>query len=58
MVTNTNAKHSELGQFHGDYFQTVQASPFEVWLAGLLEYAADYERSNTIGSIHSVLPIG
>lgn len=43
MVTNTNAKHATIGQFNGEYFKTVGANPFEVWLAGLLDFASDYE---------------
>jgi hypothetical protein len=43
MVSNTNKKHSDIGQFQGNFFHTVQASPFEAWLAGLLDYAAEYE---------------
>ncbi|MEH7482992.1 hypothetical protein V7157_18405 [Neobacillus drentensis] len=43
MVMNTNEKHSAIGQFTGDYFKTERANPFEVWLAGLMDYAADYE---------------
>jgi hypothetical protein len=43
MVQHTNAMHPNLSQFNGRYFHTENASPFEVWLAGLLDYAADYE---------------
>jgi hypothetical protein len=43
MVQNTNALHPNLSQFNGSYFHTENASPFEVWLAELLDYAADYE---------------
>lgn len=43
MVQNTNAMHPNLSQFNGNYFHTENASPFEVWLAELLDYAADYE---------------
>ncbi|OIK11500.1 hypothetical protein BIV60_18145 [Bacillus sp. MUM 116] len=43
MVANTNSKHSNLNQFTGKYFKTNGASPFENWLAGLMEYAANYE---------------
>lgn len=43
MVQNTNLKHQGLGPFNGDYFKTQNASPFEIWLAGLMDFAADYE---------------
>ncbi|MBT2653710.1 hypothetical protein J7E81_00425 [Bacillus sp. ISL-18] len=43
MVQNTNKKHSGLSQFKGNYFETDQASPFEIWLAELMDYAASYE---------------
>ncbi|MEH7306568.1 hypothetical protein [Neobacillus drentensis] len=43
MVTNTNEKHSKIGQFEGEYFKTERANPFEIWLAGLMDYAVDYE---------------
>ncbi|PGV51875.1 hypothetical protein [Bacillus sp. AFS037270] len=43
MVENTNTKHSGMAQFKGDYFETVHASPFEIWLAELMDYAAEYE---------------
>ena len=43
MVTNTNVLHSGAAQLKGDYFKTENASPFEVWLAGMMDYAAAYE---------------
>ena len=43
MVTNTNDKHSKISQYTGKYFKTEGANPFEIWLAGLMDYAADYE---------------
>lgn len=43
MVNNTNDKHSKISQFTGDYFKTEAANPFEIWLAGLMNYTADYE---------------
>ena len=43
MVINTNEKHSKINQFTGNYFNTDRANPFEIWLAGLMDYAADYE---------------
>ncbi|SFA81052.1 MULTISPECIES: hypothetical protein [unclassified Bacillus (in: firmicutes)] len=43
MVQNTNLKHKEKAQFKGKYFNTSNGSPFEVWLAERLEFAATYE---------------
>ncbi|MFZ7946432.1 hypothetical protein [Neobacillus sp. 19] len=43
MVKNTNVQHAGMPPFKGDYFKTKDGSPFEVWLAGLMEYATAYE---------------
>ncbi|MDQ1147275.1 hypothetical protein QE429_004102 [Bacillus sp. SORGH_AS 510] len=43
MVANTNAKNAAVGQYNGKYFKTENSNPFEAWLAGLLDYATDYE---------------
>jgi hypothetical protein len=43
MVSNTNLKHNGMGEYEGRYFKTIGASPFEVWLAKLLDFAAEYE---------------
>lgn len=43
MVVSTNRKNEGKTQFDGIYFQTQQASPFEIWLAGLMEDVAKYE---------------
>ncbi|MDR7001757.1 hypothetical protein [Neobacillus niacini] len=43
MVANTNSRHRNLNQFTGNYVKTAWASPFEIWLAGLMDYAAEYE---------------
>lgn len=43
MVANTDAVNKNIGQFEGKYFKTVDASPFEIWLAGLMDYASNYE---------------
>jgi hypothetical protein len=43
MVENTNINHKGMNQFKGDYFKTENGSPFEVWLAQLMNYATDYE---------------
>lgn len=46
VVVSTNEKHSGLKQFNGTYFRTDGASPFEIWLAGVLDFAAEYETKN------------
>lgn len=43
VVQETNLKNRDIGQWDGTYFQTTNASPFEVWLAQMMEYAASYE---------------
>jgi hypothetical protein len=43
MVNNTNSNHPNTGQYAGDYFKTQNASPFEIWLASLMNYATEYE---------------
>ncbi|MBY0144938.1 hypothetical protein [Neobacillus niacini] len=43
MVSNTNLKHNGIAEYDGKYFKTDGASPFEVWLAKLLDFAAEYE---------------
>ncbi|WML49752.1 hypothetical protein RCG23_07365 [Neobacillus sp. PS3-34] len=43
MVTQTNLKNGEVHQFSGNYFKTESASPFETWLAQMMDYAAQYE---------------
>lgn len=46
MVENTNSKNEAVGQFKGQYFNTTEASPFEVWLAALMDYATEYEMNS------------
>ncbi|MCM3030273.1 hypothetical protein [Niallia sp. MER 6] len=43
VVNHTDEEHSGLGQYKGTYFETKAASPFEIWVAKLMDYAADYE---------------
>jgi hypothetical protein len=43
VVQETNIKNKAVGQWNGKYFKTTNASPFEVWLAQMMEFAADYE---------------
>lgn len=42
-VLNTNVKNSGMEQFSGNYFQTKNAEPFEIWLASMMDYTASYE---------------
>ncbi|MGG0177876.1 hypothetical protein [Gottfriedia acidiceleris] len=43
MMKTTNDKHRGTVDFNGQYFQTNHASPFEVWLAGMLDNTVKYE---------------
>ncbi len=43
VAANTNNLHTGMSEFNGTYFTTQKGSPFEVWLAGLLDYAVKYE---------------
>ncbi|WZL72715.1 hypothetical protein QBE52_16870 [Clostridiaceae bacterium 35-E11] len=43
MVLRTNEKHKAQSNFQGHYFYTENASPFEIWLAKMMEFTADYE---------------
>ncbi|MFI2859101.1 hypothetical protein ACH6EH_18540 [Paenibacillus sp. JSM ZJ436] len=44
MVKNTNEKHSDVPLYQGDYFAaTEEASPFESWLAGIVDHTAAQE---------------
>ncbi|WP_339273453.1 hypothetical protein MKY59_20345 [Paenibacillus sp. FSL W8-0426] len=53
MVENTNAKHADVPQYKGAQFAgTADASPFENWLAELLDYTAGLEK--TYGWEHPV----
>lgn len=45
VVESTNIKHHGLGDFNGIYFKTKEASPFEVWLAKMMEFTGAYETS-------------
>ncbi|MEK3766860.1 hypothetical protein [Solibacillus sp. FSL K6-4121] len=42
-VLSVNEKYEGKPQFDGQYFETKDASPFEIWLAEQMEYAAKYE---------------
>jgi hypothetical protein len=43
MVVSTNGKNKDLQDFEGNYFNTTDGNPFEVWLAKLMDFAASYE---------------
>lgn len=45
-VLATNEKHPEKTSFSGAYVKTVDASPFEVFLAQTQEYMIDYEQNH------------
>ncbi|MBY0123256.1 hypothetical protein [Bacillus sp. S/N-304-OC-R1] len=42
-VVNTNSKHNGMKPLDGPYFKTDQASPFEIWLAQMMNDATAYE---------------
>jgi len=44
-VASTNEKNVDKAKFEGKYLYTEGASPFEVWMAEIGEYALDYETS-------------
>lgn len=44
MVQGTNETHSGKAQFNGEFFETKDASPFEIWLAEQFEFTASYEK--------------
>ncbi|GLC89755.1 hypothetical protein [Lysinibacillus piscis] len=43
MVLGTNEKHTALGQYDGNYFETKDAAPFEHWLAEQMDFITTYE---------------
>jgi hypothetical protein len=43
VVSYTDEEHIGLKQYKGAYFETKNASPFEIWVAQLMDYTADYE---------------
>lgn len=43
MVMSTNDKHKGMPDWNGAYFQTKNASPFEVWLSHTMDEVASYE---------------
>lgn len=43
MVTETNDKHKGMPDYNGAYFETSGASPFEIWLARMMDTIAVYE---------------
>ncbi|MCF6409756.1 hypothetical protein [Pseudalkalibacillus salsuginis] len=43
MVKNTNEVHATMEDYHGQYFQTKDAQPFEIWLAQQMDTLVKYE---------------
>ncbi|MFC0188643.1 hypothetical protein ACFFJY_10120 [Fictibacillus aquaticus] len=43
VVANTNEKHDRTADYKGTYFSASAASPFENWLAGMMDYTTKYE---------------
>ena len=43
VVSESNRKNQDLVDFNGAYMKTVGASPFEIWLAEMMDYLAVYE---------------
>lgn len=43
VVENTDSKNKGMSQFSGQYFTTTDASPFEIWLAKMMDYTSNYE---------------
>ena len=43
VVLHTNSAHKGKEQYNGTYFQTTKGSPFEIWLASMMDYTAKYE---------------
>lgn len=40
---NTNEKNKGMEQYSGEFFKTEGAEPFEIWLAKMMDYTAQYE---------------
>lgn len=45
MVKNTIDTHKDIGDYNGQFFQTVKGSPFEYWLASQMDFLATYEKN-------------
>ncbi|RFU65865.1 hypothetical protein [Peribacillus glennii] len=43
VVQQSNHKNSDVKTFDGKYFKTENATPFENWLAGMMDFTARYE---------------
>ncbi|MDR7855226.1 hypothetical protein [Tissierella sp.] len=46
MVENTNKIHASIGDYKGKYFETIDAAPFEYWLAEQMDIITQYEIEN------------
>ncbi|MDF2903106.1 MAG: hypothetical protein K0S25_744 [Bacillus sp. (in: firmicutes)] len=45
-VLHTDEKNPDKSEYNGIYFKTAAATPFEAWLATMLDYATKYESDN------------
>ncbi len=45
VVVGTNEKNKHVKSYNGTYFRTADASPFESWLASMMDFTATYEAS-------------
>lgn len=43
VVVSTNQKNKDVDQYNGDYVSTKDASPFEIWLANMMDKTMRYE---------------
>jgi hypothetical protein len=46
IVNGTNSVEREINDFDGDFLKTIDASPFEIWLARMLDHLIGYEVSS------------
>lgn len=46
VVNNTNILYPNKEQFNGEYISSRNGSPFEIWLAEMMNYTIDYEMQN------------
>ena len=46
VVVATNEKHSDMDQYTGSFLNTKNASPFEIWIANMMDDTIRYEMEN------------
>ena len=46
VVVATNEKHSDMEQYKGSFLNTKSASPFEIWVANMMDDTVRYEMDN------------